>query len=239
MLKNKKFPVFIAVCLSALALLSACRKEEEILPPREDIPEEEVKIELPSYYPFTSEEIKQAYENNNDVTGWLTIPDCEIDNQVFIGVDNNQYLRLDEEGNYDVWGCYFMDYRNVNDGYTLTDKVSVIYGHSWLDSAEYQKFSKLKLFRDRDFCRRHPVINYSLLYNEITAQIFAVSNIPVTIDYIDPNPREEKYQKTLDYLITHSFVDFDVEVSVEDKILLLSTCTSDGNTRFVVAAKIV
>jgi len=59
-----------------------------------------------------------------------------------------------------------------------------------------------------------------------------------TIDYIDPNPDDAKYQATLDYLIDNSYVDMGVSVTTEDQILVLSTCTSDENVRFVVAGKL-
>lgn len=194
---------------------------------------------LPDYYPFTSEKLKEAYDENNDVTGWLTIEDCEIDNRVFIGKDNDEYLRRNERGEYDIWGCYFLDYENVNDGYYLPDRVSVIYGHSWGDSADDKKFSKLKLYRDREFALSHQIINFSLLYNKLQRQIFAVSNMPVTIYYIEANPSDEDYQYRLNYMIEHSFVDFGVDVSADDQVLLLSTCTSNDNVRFVVAAKLL
>ena len=182
----------------------------------------------------------QAYELNNDVVGWLTVDGCEIDNRIFQAADNNQYLRVDEEGNYDVWGCYFLDYINIiENGERLTDKVSIIYGHSFEDTSENEKFSKLKRYRDASFAAEHPYIEFELMNGTTQWQIFSACQIPITIDYIDPNPDTEKYQSTLSYMVENSYVDFGVDVTADDQILVLSTCTSDENVRFIVAAKLV
>ena len=72
-----------------------------------------------------------------------------------------------------------------------------------------------------------------------TWQIFAATDIPVSIDYIDPAPDREKLGRTLEYMLDNSYVDFEVDVSTEDQILILSTCTSDEDVRFIIAAKLV
>jgi len=82
-------------------------------------------------------------------------------------------------------------------------------------------------------------VQFDLLYANTAWQIFAAWDIPVTIDYIDPNPDDEKYTETLSYMTENSYVDFGVDVPAQDRILILSTCTSNENIRFVVAAKLV
>lgn len=185
----------------------------------------------------TTDRLKRAWEKNNDVVGWLTVDGCEVDNVVFQGEDNDEYLRVNDEGESDVWGCYFLDYINVIDGKDLSDKVNIIYGHSLDDLVESEKFSKLKRYKDAQFARRHPTITFELLEGETQWQIFSACDIPITINYIDPNPEDEAHQATLDFLTQNSYVDFGVDVSVDDQLLILSTCTSDESVRFVIAAK--
>ena len=185
----------------------------------------------------TDDRLQQAWEKNNDVVGWLTVDGCEIDNVVFQGEDNDEYLRVNDEGESDVWGCYFLDYINVTDGKDLSDKVNIIYGHSLDDLTESEKFSKLKRYKDAEFARQHPTITFDLLEGETQWQIFSACDIPITINYIDPNPSDEAHRATLDFLTQNSYVDFGVDVSVEDQLLILSTCTSDESVRFVIAAK--
>lgn len=182
--------------------------------------------------------LKAASENNPDVIGWLTVAGCEIDDPVVQGLDNDKYLRRTiESEEYDVWGCYFLDYINAVDETNVYDRVTIIYGHSLDDYTEGEKFSKLKRYKDSEFAREHPTIAFSLLEKAEDWEIFAACDIPISIDYIDPNPDDEKYGETLRYMLEHSYCDFGVEASVDDQILVLSTCTGDENVRFVVAAR--
>ena len=201
---------------------------------------EDVPPEQPSWEPFTSAALKAAYEENNDVVGWLSLPGCDIDNRVFQASDNDYYLRRNEAGEYDVWGCYFLDYINViEDNVRLVDPVNIIYGHSLLDVAESERFSRLKRYKQQEFAQQNPTFTFSLLEQELTFEVFAACDIPISIDYIDPRPDDEKYGATLDYMLQNSYVDFGVPVSVDDRILILSTCTSDDTVRFVVAGRLV
>ena len=188
---------------------------------------------------FSSQALQDAHAANSDVVGWLTLDGCEIDDRVMQSTDNNFYLRRNEEGRYSVWGCYFMDFINIHSGSTLYDRVTIIYGHSSGNSANGNKFSKIKRYRDASFAKEHPVITLSLLYREMKWQVFACSDIPITINYIDPDPSEKAFKETISYLLSHSYVDFGVDVKDDDKILILSTCTSDELVRYVLAARLI
>ena len=244
--KGKKIFGIVSLLLSVALIAAAVAVyalREQPAPPVSDEPAADEPVVVlpaePDYAPFVSQAVYDAYNENNDVVGWLTVDGCEIDNRIFQYTDNDYYLRKNEQGSYDVWGCYFLDYINVQDGYAMTDRVNIIYGHSLDDYAESEKFSKLKRYREASFAKAHPYIRFDLLYCEQKWEIFACCNIPITIDYIDPNPNNGKMQDTLDYMFENSFVDFGVSASTDDQILVLSTCTSDDMVRFVVAAKLV
>jgi len=238
-MKNKSLNKFISSVLSVLLVaalfLTGCSSASA--PGESGSSAETTPVATPEPTPEPSP-LEKAYAENNDVVGWLTVNGCEIDNRVFQSYNNDTYLRLDESGKYDVWGCYFLDYINVIENGTMTDKVSIIYGHALDDDPNSEEFSKLKKYKDADFAKANPEITFQLLDGETKWQIFSACDIPVTIDYIDPNPDEEKYSATLNHMLTNSYVDFGVEVTAEDKILVLSTCTSNENVRFVVAAKL-
>ena len=235
-MKNKKLKsILLALAMSLAMVFTACGGTEQnaVQPIPSPTP-----TPVP-YAPYVSQQVYDAYGENSDVIGWLTLASCDIDNRVFQCGDNDYYLRRSEAGEYDVWGCYFIDYINVNDGKQLTDKVNIIYGHALDDDPNSEKFSKLKRFKDETFAKENPTIGFDLLYANTSWQIFAATDIPVTIDYIDPNPDSEKYTETLTYMLENSYVDFGVDVTAEDQILVLSTCTSNENIRFIVAAKLI
>lgn len=244
---NKKAVVIAAglivvAILAAVLLLSgvfrAPTPEEPIVPPQPQTDPVTPNVDE-DFAPFTSAELKAAYESNSDVVGWLSLSACDIDNPVFQATDNDFYLRKNEAGESDIWGCYFLDYINVSDGNQLFDKVSIIYGHSLDDYADSERFSKLKKYKDPVFAKANPTVTFSLLNKELKYEIFAAVNIPISIDYIDPNPDDVKYRQTLDYMLNNSFVDFGVKPATDDKILVLSTCTSDDSVRFVIAARLI
>lgn len=244
---NKKPVIIIAGAVLLLAIVTIVLLYANGLRVQEPVPQvlqasdeqgQTVKEETPS--PFESEDIEAAYKKNPDTIGWLTLAGCEIDDPVMQGLDNSAYLRRTEfSESYDEWGCYFLDYINVNDKRTLPDRVSIIYGHSLDDYSESKKFSKLKRFKASDFASENLTFTFSLLYESHEYQIFAVSDVPISIDYIDPNPDDAKYSQTLQYLLDNSYYNFGVSVNTNNQILILSTCTSDENVRFVVAGKLV
>jgi len=86
---------------------------------------------------------------NNDVVGWLYIPDTRIDYPVVAADDNEYYLRRDIYHHQSNAGSIFMDYR-CKCG--LSKFNTIIYGHSMKNKS---MFGDLKLFGDPDFFNMH------------------------------------------------------------------------------------
>lgn len=85
----------------------------------------------------------------NDMVGWITVDDTNIDYPIMQGLDNTQYLNLDPYGDYSLSGSIFLDSRN--DG-RFTDPYSIIYGHHM----EYGKmFGALDDFLKEDYLNSH------------------------------------------------------------------------------------
>lgn len=189
--------------------------------------------------------LEDAKSQNSDVVAWLTVPGTEIDDPVVQAADNDYYLRRTWLGESDVWGCYFLDYECHAESFSTLDKVSIIYGHSLEDSKDDQNFSQIKRWEDADFAAQNPTITLQLESGTVTTwQVFAASKVPVEGDnavyYLDPNPSEETYSALLNTLRAASAQSFDgVEVTSQDKILILSTCTSNDIVRYVLCAKLV
>lgn len=187
-----------------------------------------------------SEEMKAKYDYNNDVIGWLIIPGTDINEEVLQSDDNDYYLRRTIDKASSVWGCYFVDYKcNVTSKKDLS-RVTVIYGHSLKDYSDGKKFTQLKRYNDIEFCKENQIITFSLLYEKLNFQIFSISKMPITFYYIESEPTDEKFGEVLAKLYETNINYFpEVRVEKDDKILLLQTCTSDMNYRFIVAAKLI
>lgn len=196
---------------------------------------------------FQIEKIDEGIKRNADTKGWLYIPNTEIDDAVLQGEDNQYYLRLTEDKEYSIFGCYFADYRcNL----TTRDELSrntIIYGHSdYRDDPNGKKFSQLFHYaKDIDFVRNNPYIYFSTAEDDLVWQVFAVFYTHVDFNYIQNNPDDAEFSKIIEEAKAKSEYIIDVPVDATDKILTLSTCTGlynaadKDNYRMVVMAKLM
>lgn len=185
-----------------------------------------------------------AAKANRDVVAWLELPGAEINDCVLQYLDNDFYVRRDERKNYDVYGCYFMDYEcPMGTRETLANN-TVIYGHSAPeDNPEGPRFSKLFRFTKGKFARENPCIFLSTAEERMTWQIFAVFYTDISFDYIRVHITDDEMLELANRAKELSLYEYDVEITPEDKLLTLSTCSErdgkDGTHRFVVMAKLL
>ena len=193
--------------------------------------------------------INDAYNVNNDVIGWLSIPDTNVDDPIlYHPTDNLYYERRNLSGGYDWYGCYWADYECVFGDRNSISQNTIIYGHSMDDNPEGLKFSQLKKFLDIDFAKNHPYLYFSTPEDDMTWKIFFVGYVDTKLAYNYPEMKTEDYQALLDELDARNQYEYDVDVNTSDKILLLSTCTYptgysnptiDEATKFLVVARLV
>lgn len=196
---------------------------------------------------FQIEKIDKALERNGDTAGWLYIPNTTIDDAVLQASDNNYYLRITEDKEYSIFGCYFADYRcSLDLGREYLSKNTIIYGHSdYKDNPEGKKFSQLfHYIKDIDFVRNNPYVYYSTNTDDLVWQVFAVFYTDVNFNYIQSNPTDEEFMSIIEEAKAKSEYIIDVPVTKDDKILTLSTCTGlfkqpKENYRMVVMAKLL
>lgn len=82
---------------------------------------------------------------NEDVIGWIyveALPD--INYPIVQGEDNDTYLHMTYEGNYNFAGTIFMDYENKDD---FSDCNTLVYGHNMKNGS---MFAQLKNFSKND-----------------------------------------------------------------------------------------
>ena len=86
----------------------------------------------------------EARAKNPDTVAWLYIPGAEVDDPVMQAEDNGYYLKLDENGEYAMWGCYYAHCENQIGGRDELDKNTTIFGHSASNcDPDGPKFTKL------------------------------------------------------------------------------------------------
>lgn len=202
---------------------------------------------------FQIEKIDKGIERNADTKGWLYIPNTTIDDAVLQAKDdgkgsgNNYYLRLTEDKEYSIFGCYFADFRCNLTARDNLSKNTIIYGHSdYRDDPKGKKFSQLFHYaKEIDFVRNNPYIYFSTTEDDLVWQVFAVFYTKTDFNYIQNNPSDGEFKKIISEAKAKSQYIIDVPVDEKDKILTLSTCTGlynaadKDNYRMVVMAKLL
>lgn len=191
------------------------------------------------------EKMNTAYNQNNDVIGWISVPDTTIDNEVMFYPDDNLYYeRRDITKGYNWYGSYWADYECKLGDRNALSRNTIIYGHSMDDNPEGLKFSQLKKYLDPEFAASHPYIYFSTPEDEMVWKVFSVMYTDTNLGFVHPDLKSAEFGKLIGEGKERSQFDFDVDVTTNDKILTLSTCTylfgnQNDHTRFVIMARLV
>ena len=170
---------------------------------------------------------------NPDTIGWIRFsPEpSQISYPIVQGDDNSTYLKKTFSANENTLGAIFL---NVDNQADFSDRNSIIYGHRMKDGS---MFRHLQDYEEKSFWEANP---YFYIYTpdgrEITYHIYSVGVVEDTSDtYLTVFNTDEEYQTFLTMTKEVAAYDTGVEVTTEDTIVTLSTCTSaSDNHRFVV-----
>lgn len=170
---------------------------------------------------------------NPDTIGWIRFsPEPPIISYPIVqGEDNDEYLHKTFSANENTLGAIFLNAGNQPD---FSDRNSIIYGHRMKDGS---MFRHLQDYEERAFWENNP---YFYIYTpdgrEITYHIYSAGQVEDTSDtYLTSFASDEEYQAFLDMTKEVSLYDTGVELTTEDTIVTLSTCTSASDEhRFVV-----
>ncbi len=205
-------------------------------------PTSEQIYNLPSGY---LDKFAGLYSENQDIKGWITIPDSKIDFPVVQSTDNEYYLQHDFYKNYNSNGIPFLDYRNDISGVDLTDDNTVIYAHN-IKGGRF--FSELCNYSDLDYYKERPVITFDSVYNEMQWVIVAcyiTNSAPEQDDgevflyhnYLNFTSKAQ-FDWYMEEVNRRSIINTGVEVEYGEKLLTLSTCTYEfDDARFVLVAR--
>jgi sortase B len=216
----------------------------------------------PAPFGAFSERAREKHSLNDHAVGWLYMPNTSIDDVVvWYPHDNNEfYLRRDFEKRWSWEGSYYVDFRTAWGNFTRGDisRNIVIYGHSMedisnvknlsleeLDRVPAPLFTEFKKLENEQFARQNPYIFFSTLNEDMVWEIFSVHYSNIHVPYNDPNPPPSAFEDLIRDARERSVWDYDVEVTVNDKIITLSTCCYNitpgypNDYRYVVMARLV
>lgn len=184
-------------------------------------------------------------ELNSDVIAWISIPGTEVDHPVLYHKDEPLYYeRRNAQGNYDVYGCIFAQCYNDDD---FRDPNTILYGHYVTEGgAPDTFFGTLHRYKNPDFFEKNRYIyvtteKHILVYDIFAAYEYDNRHILATYDFANDAVYEQYLQSCLNPSSMQRNVRQGVELSTEDRIITLSTCTSYTNTsrRYLVQGVLV
>ena len=167
---------------------------------------------------------------NKEVVGWLKVNGTSIDYPVVKHNNNDYYLNHSFDGKSNTAGWIFMDTRNNHNN---LDFNTIIYGHGRRDGSMFGSLFKT-LNKDWIQNKDNLTINFTTLNHSYLFQIFSIYYIDTTDDYININYNQELLKR----IINRSIYSFNTDVTLDDKILTLSTCYNNEK-KLVLHAKLV
>lgn len=176
---------------------------------------------------------------NPDVKGWIRYNGEKINYPILQGPDNDYYLKHSIDKAYNTIGCIFMDYRNMS----FEDNNLVLYGHNMFDKTMFGSIGDLfkKGFFDNE--ENHYLEIMKPDNTLLTYQIFSYYVVEKEERYIQTKfDSTDDFNSFLDLIQKRSYMKFDVNVTIEDNILTLSTChgySIDTTERMVAHFKLI
>lgn len=189
--------------------------------------------DMDEYAKMLSElELAPLREVNDEVVGWIAIPDTEVFYPILQAEDNSFYLNYTWKKERSSVGAIFLDDRNPSD---FSGFHSILYGHQMRNGS---MFGGLHKYADENYLREHPVV-YLLTDSGVQEyDIFAAYEAGVQ-DILYKTDVEEtgRQQELVDYACSHAAENAAALPEADGHILTLSTCTGRGYaTRWVVQA---
>ena len=176
------------------------------------------------------EELKRI---NPEVIAWLTVFGTNIDYPVTQGENNMKYVNTNAEGEYSLSGAIFLDSNNSKD---FKDFNSIFYGHHMEKQA---MFGEIETFSKKSTFESHSYGNLHFNGKDHGVEFFAfVHTDAYNRQVFTPNLTEDM-QGYLDNLMSLAIHKREIGVSIEDNIVLLTTCSSSStNGRDILVGRI-
>lgn len=180
-------------------------------------------------------------ELNPDIYGWISISGTKIDYPVLMAnaEEPEFYLKHNYKRENSKYGSIFIDSRCRN---VLNPKNTIIYGHHMADG---QMFADLMKYSELNFYKEHPIIKFDTIKENSDwkiISIFKTNTLPEhgkIFNYIITDfDSNSEFLKYVGEVRKRSLLNIPVDVNQNDRLITLSTCSSEfKNFRTVVVAR--
>lgn len=230
----------LIVLLLTLCLLAGCsRTEPQASPSPEPTAAPEVSPQptaaptgtqepSPAPAPSQSQEplepepeyLLEARAVNEDVVGWIKVPNTVIDYPIVLGEDNDYYLDHNLEKENSKSGCIFLDYRNAQEDQR---RHLIVWGHNMRNGT---MFHDLSSYKNRDFFENTPSFELWLFGRRYECEVMSQYILTTDLNFIKTKFTSDEgflnYFRELRQMAKH---DNGLEITAQDQVISLITCT--------------
>ena len=184
---------------------------------------------------------------NKDIVAWIQIKDTKIDYPVLWDKNDDAsdqfYLNHNYMGEYDSYGCIFLDYRCVNG---MDSKNIVLHGHHMNDGSMFGDLMEYGgTEANLDFYKEHPTVVFDTPESDGVYKIISVYKTNTLsahgefFNYMVGDFQNEKDFMNYVYNVrVRSLINCPVDVNEDDELITLSTCSYEyTNFRTVLVAR--
>jgi len=177
----------------------------------------------------------ELQEINPDVCAWLEVYGTHIDYPVVQGKENMTYVNRNAEGKYSQSGAIFLDKYCSRD---FSDFSSILYGHHM---EKHAMFGEIGLFKNKDYfeARRYGMLYYGGQEHGLEFFAFLHADAYDTAVFKTHITERKQQQAYIDMIFDRARHTRDINITPDEKIVLLSTCSTDStNGRDILVGRI-
>lgn len=184
-------------------------------------------------------DLRSLMSQNSDIYSWIYIPGTEVNYPVAqSSVSDDFYLHSDIYKNYSFPGTIFSQSCNSRD---WSDRVTVLYGHNMLNGS---MFATLHRFENTDFFNEHRYIyiyteNRKLTYEVVSAFVYDDRHIMNSFNFGIDETFNDWLEEAKNPRSVVRNVNDSVQLSLDSKMLVLSTCNDNDIGRYLVQGVLI
>lgn len=182
--------------------------------------------------PFSREiDFEVLNKINEEIMGWIYIPETKVDYPVLVGDTEQEYLERDFEGKENALGSIFA----FPDAGLNQDFHVCLYGHNMISG---QMFGGLKLYREEKYAKSHRKAYFYTKEKTKEMELLSVFQCENTDDVFELEEKtweESKTEEIAGDLQRRSFVKLEFNQKKPEQIFTLATCygKAGGTQRLV------
>lgn len=166
---------------------------------------------------------------NPDLVAILYLEGTDMYLPIVQTTNNDYYLNHSFNGGYSDYGAIFMDCRSNSD---FSSRNTFIYGHSVLYGGTWEMFTFLRQYMNEDFYHQYPSFKIVTEDREFSADVVSAYKAAGNSDSYQPEINDEdSYSNYLNLIKNKSNYQTDADVTCEENLVTLYTCSLEGITR--------